>query len=124
MAQLVYITGSLPSPSVKIVNKIITFVCIFLWGVKSVILDKLRLDILTQGRGDGGLCMFYPRDFLRNIKFKLVQKIDNSILITTETTFRLTQDVNNDSRYQNKLIKLCHFNGLTVPHLIHVFEHV
>ena len=72
MAQFVYLIVPLPRPDSKMISTITKFLFHFLWGGKC---DKVKRDIVTQQRDQGGLNMFYPCDFILSLKLKLIQKI-------------------------------------------------
>ena len=72
ISQFVHIATSMLRPSKDIVNDITKFIFHFLWGVKC---DKIKRDIVTQKRENGGLNMIHPNDFFLSMKLKLIPKI-------------------------------------------------
>ena len=59
-------------PSKDILNKINTLIFNFLWGCKR---DKIKRDVITRTKQEGGLGIFSPDDFSVSLKITLLGKI-------------------------------------------------
>ena len=88
LAQFVYISTSMLRPNANIIKSITKFIFNFLWGCKR---DKIRREIITQTRENGGLSMIYPQDFLLSMKLKLIHKIGDVGFVHNWKTIILNQ---------------------------------
>ena len=62
-------------PSKDILSKVNTLIFHFLWGCER---DKIKIDVITRSKQEGGLDIFYPIDFILSQKLTLLNKLFNS----------------------------------------------
>ena len=74
-SQFTYLAIPLLMPSKNILNKINTLIFNFLWGCKR---DKIKRDVITRTKQEGGLDLFIPADFIMSLKITLFNKLFNS----------------------------------------------
>ena len=72
MSQFVYLIVPLLSPIQSTCKKIEKLVFNYLWGGKP---DKIKRNIMTQSRDEGGVSMIDPLHFIYSLKLKLLQKV-------------------------------------------------
>ena len=72
-SQIIYVVAPLPRPSARIINKLNTII-FNLWGCKR---EKIKREVVTRSRQEGGLGIFITDDFILRLKFSLIGKIFN-----------------------------------------------
>ena len=72
LSQFTYLAIPLPRPSSQVINRLNTLIFHFLWGCKR---DKIKRDIVTRSREEGGLGLIYPYDFIISLKLTLFNKL-------------------------------------------------
>ena len=73
-SQIIYVVAPLPRPSARIISKLNTVIFNFLWGCKR---DKIKREVVTRSRQEGGLGIFITDDFILSLKLSLTGKIFN-----------------------------------------------
>ena len=72
LSQFTYLVLPLPRPNYQMVNRLNTIIFHFLWGCKR---DKIKRDIVTRSREEGGLGLIFPYDFILSLKLTLFNKL-------------------------------------------------
>ena len=72
LSQFTYLALPLPRPNYQMVNRLNTLIFHFLWGCKR---DKMKRDIVTRSKEEGGLGLVYPYDFILSLKLTLFNKL-------------------------------------------------
>ena len=72
LSQFTYLVLPLPRPNYQIVNRLNTLIFHFLWGCKR---DKMKRDIVTRSKEEGGLGLVYPYNFILILKLTLFNKL-------------------------------------------------
>ena len=74
LSQIIYVVAPLPRPRAGIINKLNTIIFNFVWGCKR---DKIKREVVTRSRQEGGLGIFITDDFILSLKLSLIGKIFN-----------------------------------------------
>ena len=72
LSQFTYLVLPLPRSNYQMVNRLNTVIFHFLWDCKR---DKMKRDIVTRSREEGGLGLVYPYDFILSLKLTLFDKL-------------------------------------------------
>ena len=74
-SQFTYLAIPLLMPDKNVLNKINTLIFNFLWGCKR---DKIKREIITRSKQEGGLDLFSFPDFILSLKLTLFNKLFSS----------------------------------------------
>ena len=80
LSQIVYVAVPLPRPSAQVVKNLNTIIFNFLWGCKR---DKIKREVVTRSREEGGLGLFATGDFILSLKLSIINKIFNDSFLHT-----------------------------------------
>ena len=72
LSQIIYVVATLPRTRACIINKLNIIILNFLWGCKR---DKIKREVVTRSRQEGGLGVVITDDFILSLKFSLIGKI-------------------------------------------------
>ena len=72
LSQFTYLAIPLPRPNKELIARLNTLIFHFLWGCKR---DKVKRDVITRSREEGGLGLIYPYDFILSLKLTLLNKL-------------------------------------------------